>query len=219
MKNVIASLVIIVVVCSLFPMSSQADEYYEFYRIMYANDLAFFHMSRIGIWNKGYYIWPLGSKNVWKEHVRNLKLLEKKYGLYVLDGAYGYYDKKEIGYLLSASHRTDIKIEYKKSIRPAGPVGSKQPYKSDPRLSIYFEGTKVAAFDLSISGTDNQFFVDEVSVNDMDGVVELRVCAVLDPSNIDRKYKRKCTETTLYDLSSKSIVFDNSRIAAFMRGI
>jgi hypothetical protein len=218
MKPTIALLIMAAVLSVFFPAEKAlSDEYYDFFRIMYADDLNFFHMTRVGIWNKGHYIWPLGSQDVWKEHVRNLKMLEKKYGLYVLDGAYGYYDNNAISYSLMASHKTDIKIEFDKIIRPSGPVGSKQPYRSHPRININFDGGQVAAFNLNLSGMDYEYFVDEVGVNDMNGIVVLRVCVVEDLLDKDKKYRRKCSETTLYDLSNKSIVFDNSRIISIMK--
>ena len=217
MKRIIVFLVIIL---ALSPFLSAkklyADEYYEFFQIMCANDLNYFHMTRIGIYNKGFFIWPLASKNVWKKHVENLKMLEKKYGLYVLDDMYGYYDNSEISYTINASHKTDIKIEFDKSIRPSGPVGGKQPYKSNPRLKINFDGKKVAAFNLNIRGTNYEdFSVDEVSVNDMDGIVVLGVCVAW----FDKNYRRKCTDTTLYELSSKSVIFDDAAIIAAMNKI
>jgi hypothetical protein len=216
MKRIVVFLAIVVALSPF--ISSQklyADEYYQFFQIIHASELNYFHISRIGIYNKGYYIWPLGSKNnVWKKHVENLQMLEKKYGLYVLDGAYGYYDNNEKNYTINASHKTDIKIEFDKFVRPPGSIGNKQPYKSNPQLKINYDEKKVAAFHLDIRG-DKDFSIDEVSVNDMDGIVVLEVCAAW----FDKKSIRKCTDTTLYDLSSKSVIFDDAAIIAAMNKI
>lgn len=212
MKRIVLFLVTVIVLSPfIYSKKLYADEYYEFFQIMYASDLNYFHMSRIGIYNKGSFIWPLGSKNVWKKHIENLKILEKKYGLYVLDGAYGYYDNKEMRYTIDASHKTDIKIKFDKIIRPPGPVGHKQPYKSNPQLEINFDAKKVVAFHLDIRD-DKDYSIDEVSVNDMDGTVVLNVCAAW----FDKKYMRKCIDTTFYDLSSKSKIFDDRAIIAAM---
>jgi hypothetical protein len=218
MKRIFVILIISVILSPFISAQKlYADEYYNFFQITSAPEIHYFHMSRIGIYNKGYFIWPFVSKkNEWKKHVENLKILEKKYGLYVLDGAYGYYDNKEMNYTINTSSKTDIKIEFDKLVRPPGPVGNKQPYKSNPRLKILFDGKKVAFFHLNHIDYQD-YYVDEVSVSGDDtfGNVDIEVCIAW----FDKNYRRKCTEMELLELSRKSFIFDDAAIIAAINKI
>ncbi len=204
----IVGLLIVALFFGVVP-SAYSDEYYEFFRIMCADDLDYFHMDRLGIYNIGRVIWPYGGDNAWRDHIESLKELEEKYGLYVLDGAYGYWDNNTIE--CTVSNRANIRIEFGKATRPPGPVGSEEPYRVNPTVIIEFRNRDVGKFRLRP--------IDEVALTDMDGVVLLRICVVANPFDLEKNYRRKCREVTLYDFYKNRNVIDDDYIMKFLGDI
>jgi hypothetical protein len=124
-------------VFTLYCLPSNADEYYEFYKVTCDEKSHTLTVEPTAIWNIGTEVWP---GTTWDEHVAGLKILEKK-GLYVFDQGFGYWDVEKI---IFHCGKTQAQLTYEHTVWEATyREDAPREIRGNPTLSIYSSSGKV----------------------------------------------------------------------------
>lgn len=129
---------------ALLSGSVWADEYYEFYRLRCAKAIPSLEIEHSGYWNVRDLVWPTWD---WQAHIKALKQLEAKEGLYVFDQWYGYSDADSVAFDCGRFQAT---VAYDVFRREKGPVGSEKPVRMNSRITIKSDRILISALPLRL---------------------------------------------------------------------
>lgn len=125
---------------------SEADQTAEFYSIDCMPELGTMKIDAFRLWNVDEYIWPTPpinatdrQKEMQEKHLANLRHLEEKYGMYVINRTYGIWEDRLIECSLGDA---TIRMAFEKREIEPGDNGAGNFYRGAATISILSKSGK-----------------------------------------------------------------------------